>query len=253
MSTFVLVHGAFHGGWCWQRVAASLRAEGHAVYTPTLTGLGERSHLLTPDTGLDTHITDVASVLCFEDLSDIVLVGHSYGGMVVTGAADRAPARVGHLVYLDAAIPVAGESLLAIAPVPMESNLASSIVVDGARVVPFGREQLGLLGLTEPADRAFAEPKITPQPWKTFAEPLTVTNPEQLATIPHTIIDCSATAKWGYMSHPDRKPGAVERVQHATRTVEIDAVHDVMITEPRKVVELLLEVLEVDVRRGASP
>jgi pimeloyl-ACP methyl ester carboxylesterase len=222
------------------------------VHTPTLTGLGDRAHLLSPKIDLDLHIRDVVETLFYEDLHDVILVGHSYGGMVITGAADRAPTRIGHLVYLDAAIPVAGESLLTIAPAPMESNLASSIVIEGARVVPFGSEQLSLLGLTQPEDLAFAEPKITPQPWRTFAEPLTVTSPEALATIPYTIIDCSATARWGYMWHPDRKPGAVKRAQRATRTIEIDAVHDVMITQPQRVVELLLDVLQLDVRRGAS-
>src|SRR6266511_3487775 len=98
MAVFVLVHGGFHGGWCWRRVAPHLRAAGHEVYTPTLTGLGERAHLATPETGLDTHIRDVLGVLAFEDLRDVVLVGHSMAGMVVTGVAERAPDRLAHLV-----------------------------------------------------------------------------------------------------------------------------------------------------------
>src|SRR6266511_4363097 len=109
MAVFVLVHGGFHGGWCWRRVAALLRAAGHEVYTPTLTGLGERAHLATPDIGLDTHIRDVLGVLAFEDLRDVVLVGHSMAGMVVTGVAERAPDRLAHLVYLDASVPRDGE------------------------------------------------------------------------------------------------------------------------------------------------
>src|SRR5580700_2534506 len=100
-ATYVLVHGGGHGGWCWQRVVPLLRAAGHEVYTPTLTGLGERSHLLRPDIDLDTHIADVVGVLRYEDLTDVILVGHSYGGMVITGVADRALARIGQLVYLD--------------------------------------------------------------------------------------------------------------------------------------------------------
>ena len=95
MATYVLVHGGGHGGWCYQRVAPRLRNAGHEVYTPTLTGLGERSHLLSADVDLDMHITDVTAVLHYEDLRDVILVGHSYGGMVVTGVADRASDRVG--------------------------------------------------------------------------------------------------------------------------------------------------------------
>lgn len=101
--TYVLVHGGGHGGWCYQRLAALLRMQGHEVYTPTLTGLGERAHLLRPDIDLDTHIADVVGVLKYEDLKNVILVGHSYAGMVITGVADRAADRVGHIVYLDAA------------------------------------------------------------------------------------------------------------------------------------------------------
>src|SRR5262245_27897653 len=108
MSTYVLVHGGGHGGWCWQRLARLLRAEGHEVYTPTLTGLGERAHLLSPHIDLDTHIADVVGVLKYEGLTNVILVGHSYGGMVITGVADRALAHVGHLVFLDASIPYDG-------------------------------------------------------------------------------------------------------------------------------------------------
>src|SRR3954453_21148411 len=104
MATFVLVHGAWHGGWCWRRVAPLLRVAGHAVYTPTLTGLGERAHLLTREVGLETHIRDTVNVLECEELNDVILVGHSYGGIVITGTAERAPERVGHLVYLDAMV-----------------------------------------------------------------------------------------------------------------------------------------------------
>src|SRR5437660_372527 len=99
MAAFVLVHGAWHGGWCWQRVATLLRAAGHEVYTPTLTGLGERAHLIGKEVDLDTHIQDVLNVLEFEDLADVRLVGHSFGGMVVTGVVDREPARIAELVY----------------------------------------------------------------------------------------------------------------------------------------------------------
>ena len=99
MATYVLVHGGAHGGWCYQRVARVLRANGHDAYTPTLTGVGERAHLVSADVDLDLHIRDITAVLHYEDLRDVILVGHSYGGMVITGVADRATDRIGRLVY----------------------------------------------------------------------------------------------------------------------------------------------------------
>src|SRR3712207_1095869 len=109
MATYVLVHGAWHGGWCWKRVMPLLRAAGHDVFAPTLTGLGERSHLAGPDVGLETHVQDVLGVLAYEDLEGVILVGHSLAGSVITPVAERAPGRVAQLVYLDAAVPSDGE------------------------------------------------------------------------------------------------------------------------------------------------
>src|SRR5262249_37605119 len=111
MATFVLVHGAWHGSWCWKRVREALRARGHVVFTPTLTGVGERPHLLAPDINLDTHIEDVANLIRLEELTDVVLCGHSYGGCVIGGVVDRVPERIGALVYLDAFILENGQSL----------------------------------------------------------------------------------------------------------------------------------------------
>ncbi len=108
---FVLVHGAWHGGWCYRKVAQRLRAAGHEVYTPTLTGLGERSHLMNRAVTLDTHIEDVVNLIRWEELSDVILCGHSYGGMVITGVADRIPERLRALVYLDAIVPASGQCL----------------------------------------------------------------------------------------------------------------------------------------------
>ena len=110
MTDYVMIHGAWHGSWCWKRVRDLLTAEGHRVFTPTLTGLGERCHLLSRDVGLDTHIMDVVNLLIWEDLRDIVLIGHSYGGTVVRHVVDRLPDRVRSLVYLDASIPEDGKS-----------------------------------------------------------------------------------------------------------------------------------------------
>jgi pimeloyl-ACP methyl ester carboxylesterase len=116
MATFVLVHPAWFGGWCWKKVATILRARGNEVFAPTLTGLGERAHLANREVGLGTHIDDVASVLKFEDIRDAILVGNSSGGMVITGVADRMPERIAHVVYLDAFVPEDGQSLFDIVP-----------------------------------------------------------------------------------------------------------------------------------------
>lgn len=105
MATFVLVHGSNHGGWCWRKVTPLLSEDGHEVYTPTLTGLGERSHLVSKDIGLDTHILDIIQVLEYEGLNKVILVGHSYGGLVIGGVAEKVPERIRRLVYLDAYIP----------------------------------------------------------------------------------------------------------------------------------------------------
>src|SRR5215212_6950588 len=116
MATYVLVGGAWLGGWVWQRVARPLRAQGHDVYPVTLTGLGERAHLARPEIDLETHITDVINTVEYEDLSDVLLVGHSYAGIVVTGVADRIGERLAQLVYLDSAPFADGESFLAVSP-----------------------------------------------------------------------------------------------------------------------------------------
>ena len=117
MATFVLAHGAWHGGWCWRKIIPFLEAASHQVYAPSLTGLAERASLLTPDIGLDTHIQDIVGVLEEKNLHDVILVGHSYGAMVITGAVDQVPERIAHLVYLDTFVPRDGESLAASSPI----------------------------------------------------------------------------------------------------------------------------------------
>src|SRR5262245_30919971 len=132
LATFVLVHGAWHGGWCWRRVAPLLRAAGHEVYTPTLTGLGERAHLVARHVDLDTHIADVRGVLQCEELSNVVLCGHSYGGMVISGVAESAPNALRSLVYLDAFVPADGQCLLDFIPAERLAELRQSVHDRGA-------------------------------------------------------------------------------------------------------------------------
>src|SRR5262249_5250554 len=134
MATYVLVHGGGHGGWCYKKVKRRLEAAGHEVFAPSMAGMAERSRLLSPAIDLDHHIEDIAAEMFYWDLRDVILVGHSYGGMVITGAADRAPDRVGHRVYLDAKPPKDGQSLVDVAGPFMEAARSDSRIVDGVEM-----------------------------------------------------------------------------------------------------------------------
>src|ERR1700686_1339126 len=137
MTDYVLIHGAWHGSWCWTRVRRLLAAAGHQVFTPTLTGVGERSHLLSRDVGLDTHIADVANLMIWENLRDVVLVGHSYGGVVARHVADRMPDRIRSLIYLDAFVPENGKTLFDYLPDNGEGARNPAVAHgDGWRVPP---------------------------------------------------------------------------------------------------------------------
>lgn len=234
-ATFVLVHGGGHGGWCYQPVARLLRAQGHEVYAPTLTGLGERSHLLNPDIDLDTHITDVVNTLEYEDLNDVILVGHSYGGMVITGVADRASQRTGHLVYLDAATPQNGESLLDLAAPLLNAARRHARIENGVELVlDPGTDPLGFYGVTDPAQIEWMKTRLTPHPWKSFEQKLRLHNPAALARIPQSHIVCTSTLS-------GRNVEAL-KAQAEGRLWDIDTGHDLMITEPQRVAELLMRV-----------
>ena len=194
MATYVLVHGGGHGGWCYQRVARLLQAEGHLVYTPTLSGLGERSGLLTDAIDLELHTEDIAAVLHYEDLPDVILVGHSYGGMVITGAADKAADRVGKLVFLDAATPRNGQSLVDVAGPVINAVRPMGEVVDGIELVLLPAPDAGLLyGVSDPGDLAWMAERLTGHPWKCFEQPLALQNEGALWAIPQYHIICSST------------------------------------------------------------
>jgi len=236
VSTYVLVHGGAHGGWCYQRVARILRSSGHDVYTPTLTGLGERSHLLSADVDLDLHITDVVGVLHYEDLSDVILVGHSYGGMVITGIADRAPDRIGRLVYLDAANPVNGQSLVDVSGPIIEAVRPYGRVVDGVELVLLPSPDAALLyGVTDPDDLAWMADRLSGHPWKCFEQPLELINEEKLWAIPAYHIVCTSTLA-------TREPKLMAEARSAGRLWDIDTGHDLMITEPALVADALLAI-----------
>ena len=126
MATFVLVHGAWHGAWCWRRVARLLTQSGHEVFAPTLTGVGERSHLLTPDVGLDTHVLDIVNEMKWQELNNVVLVGHSYGGMVISGAAEKMEKAIASIVMLDAFVPEDGQAIVDLQPPAMRETIAAA-------------------------------------------------------------------------------------------------------------------------------
>lgn len=236
MATYVLVHGGGHGGWCYQKVARLLRAAGHEVYTPTLTGVGERSHLVGPHVDLDLHVRDVAAVLRYEGLRDVILVGHSYGGMVITGAADRAVDRVGKLVYLDAANPRNGQSLLDVAGPIIEATRPSGTVVDGVELVLLPAPgAAAFYGITDPDDLAWADDKLTAHPWRCFEQPLDLRNEAALWSIPQYHIVCTSTLA-------TRDPELMAKARTDGRLWDIDTGHDLMITEPEATAEALLEV-----------
>ena len=171
MATLVLVHGAWLGGWVWGRVAADLRTRGHTVYTPTLTGLGERRHLLGAVTGLETHATDVANLLEFEDLQRVTLVGHGYAGAVVQRVAVREPGRIGRLVFLDAAVVPDGLSLFdALGPEAADA-LRSRVADEGGQAV-FAPDPGLLLDPLAKRDADWVEDRLTPMPAAPYGQRL---------------------------------------------------------------------------------
>lgn len=233
MATYVLVHGGGHGGWCYQPVARLLRSHGHEVFTPTLTGLGERRHLLSPAVDLDMHITDVVNTLEFEDLHAVILAGHSYGGTVITGVADRAMDRIGHLVYLDAPIPQDGRSLVDVVGPAMASSRDHGRVVDGVELVMWpSADPRSFHGVTDPDRMAWMAPRLAPHPWKCFEQKLHLPNAAAIAKIPQTYIVCSERmrimARQAFANAED------------ARLWEIESGHDLMIIKPEALTEMLL-------------
>ena len=231
MSTFVLVHGAWHGGWCWDRVRRALRAKGHDVFTPTLTGLADRSHLLSPQIDLGTHISDIVNLLIWEDLSDVVLCGHSYGGCVVTGVADLAPERIAALVYLDAFVPRLGQNLYDMIPAEMrEQQLAATRQTgEGWRVPPISADFFNV----NAADKAWVDRQCTPQSLATFEQPVRLTG--RVGAIDNVSFIWAS----GWEGSPFA-PFYEQAKQVGWKTVKIACGHDVMLDRPTALTEALL-------------
>lgn len=241
MSNYLLVHGAFHGGWCWERVVARLRQAGHVVHAPSLTGLGDRAELLAPDVGVDTHARDVVGLIEREDLTDVVLVGHSYAGMVITAAADLAPDRLSHLVYVDTFVPADGEAITDIMPLQAEAFAqAAREHGSGWQVpppdMPPGVE--GCYGVTEEPDLTWVRSRQTPQSLLTFQQPLRMKNPDAVAAIPRSHVHCS---EGGDVYKQLRELFMQRTFPPADAEVwELPTGHDCMITMPAELTELLV-------------
>jgi pimeloyl-ACP methyl ester carboxylesterase len=210
----------------WQRVAPLLRAAGHEVFTPSLTGIGERAHLASPAVDLSTHIADVLGTLHYERLREIVLVGHSYGGMVVTGVADRAPERVRMLVYLDAFVPQPGQALLDLLPAQVREHFPK----DGWQLPPRTPQQQGM---TDAAEIAWLEGRRDPQPIKTFTQPLAL---EGRYRGPRAYVFCTGYSPSSFAPFAERA-----RNDPAWRYHELPTHHYPHVSMPRETVGILLD------------
>lgn len=231
--TYVLVHGAWHGGWCWATVADRLRQAGHQVFTPTLPGLGERRDQLSPAITLSDFIQDLCDTLLRHDLHDIILVGHSFGGLVVSGAADRLSERIRRLVYLDAFLLPPDTSTFDTLPADIVERLELAAARTGG--IPPPRPES--LGLSAPADIAYAQENMTPQPIGTYREALQLEHPLGNG-LPATYLRCT--------EQPFQAVGQGydwARSQYETRWAWHDLAcgHDAMISAPDQVVSALLD------------
>lgn len=231
MTNFVLVHGAWHGGWCWSRVAGILRARGHDVTTPTQTGVGEKSHLLSKDITLTTFGTDIVNHLKFEELDDVVLVGHSFGGASISYAAEKMTDRIQRLVYLDAAVIEPGETPLSKKPADLAA-LRRQLAADNDGGLSLPPPPALVMGITDPDDAAWIERMMTPHPFNTMETPLEISGPPG-AGLPVEYIAC--TDPWYSPLATDR-----ERAKGYGWTVrEIAAGHDCMVSAPEALADML--------------
>jgi len=229
--TFVLVHGAWHGGWCWRAVADRLRAAGHVVFTPTQTGLGERQHLLAKSNTLDVFIEDIVNVIRMEQLEDVVLVGHSFGGISISGVADRMPKQLRHLAYLDSLILQNGQTAF--------SQLPDDVVA--ARIKAADESSGGLslpappaaaFGLTREVDQKTVASRLTPHPLATYDSPLNLKNPVGNG-VPRSYITCTAP-----MYPALAKTRAWVKAQ-GWPMLDIATGHDAMVAAPEELTAML--------------
>jgi pimeloyl-ACP methyl ester carboxylesterase len=234
MATFVLVHGAWLGGWCWKRIRKRLQAAGHDVFTPTLTGLGERSQVLTRDVNLETHILDVVNLIQWEELSNIVLCGHSYGGAVISGVADRIPDRIGSLVYLDAYVLHNGENVAQHVPAIRWQNFmeGAKSVGDGWKIPPIPPE---VFNVKDAADAEWMRRQCTMQPIGCFEQAVKLTGKiDQIKNVTFILMT-------GYAQHSPFLPFRDKAKAKGWRTLTMTCGHMVMFDQPEELSRILLQ------------
>ena len=232
--TFVLVHGAWHGGWCWRRVADLLEAKGHKVFAPTLTGLGERSHLMRAGINVSTHVTDIVNVLKWERLTDVVLCGHSYGGFVISGVAEQAADRIGSIVFLDAFVPLNGESMASITSQAVRDSLKAASDRGEISVPPRPAKAF----LVNDADQDWVDSLTGPQPIETMTEQVRIAGArDRIAK--KSYIRAGAYPNPGFDAALARLKTKTDK---AWRTYDVPCGHDVMVDMPERLAEILLEV-----------
>jgi pimeloyl-ACP methyl ester carboxylesterase len=242
-ATFVLVHPAWLGGWCWRKVVPLLRIRGHDVHAPTLTGLGERAHLIDRRIGLDTHIEDVTNLLVFEDLRRMILVGNSSGGMVITGVAERAPERVAGLVYLDAFVPEHNQSLVDLLPAERRQAMEGLVKSDGDgwllprfAALPWERIVRDLWGVTSSDDVSWMLDRLKPTPFRHFTDRLSLTSPTP-GSPDRTYIRCRQFRQPVFDRHATMAQQTV-----GWRYRELATSHLPYVTHPAEVAEVLIDV-----------
>jgi pimeloyl-ACP methyl ester carboxylesterase len=244
MAVIVLVHGLWGGGWTWKKIVPLLRSAGHDVYATTGTGVGDRVHLAGPAVDLDTHITDVANVLQFEELTDVTVVGWSYGGMIITGVAERVPERLAGLIYLDALVPADGQSSYDAELSPEEVRAGDRAAAETAGMPGFllvdpYADWLGSL-MPDPADREWLLGKLVPQPLATYTQPIRLGNPAA-AAIPRAFIFC--TEGKGEVGDPFVTTASQVRSAPGWRYRELTENHLAPITAPQATAEALLSLV----------
>jgi pimeloyl-ACP methyl ester carboxylesterase len=233
-ATFLLVHGGWHGGWCWERVAKILRGQGHQVLTPTNLGVGEKAHLYSPAINLSTHVADIVNLIEMAGLDDLVLCGHSYGGMIVTGAADRVAHRVRALVYLDAFLPEHGQSTFDLnTPAVVADRVAKAGDNGGHTLPPVPAAVFGV----NAADRAMVDAKCTPQPFATLCERIKLTGAHK------TIAKRMYIFATRWQPTPFAETYARLQADPAWITHAVECGHDVMLDMPDRTAELLVEAM----------
>ena len=230
MTTFVLVHGAWHGGWCYKRVARLLRQAGHEVYTPTLTGLGERTHLMSRAIDLGTHVEDIVGVIRCEELSDVVLCGHSYGGMVIAGVAERLAGRIRSLVYLDAFVPESGKALFDYLPAEQSKGMRDDAAQNGEgyKISPIPAAAFAV----NEKDVSWVDAMCVKHPLATFEQKLALGGAQPAKRI-YVLAD-------GWGPSPFRQFGTRLKDDRDWKFVSIACGHDVMLDRSQELADLLI-------------